>query len=83
MTAATSLPSRDPNLSADEWLTREQAAHYLSQHGFEVKPRTLEKWASNSNEGKGPPYTRFGWKKVKYLKTDLATWLESRKTKVT
>jgi hypothetical protein len=81
MTLTAALPSREPN-NDPQWLTREQAAHYLTLGGFEVKPRTLEKWASNNNKGGGPPFTRFGWKKVKYLKSDLEKWLESRKKKV-
>jgi hypothetical protein len=64
------------------WLTRKEAAHYLCQLGFSMTPRTLEGMAANNNSGKGPAFTRFGWRTVRYLKEDLDSWAKSRKTRV-
>ncbi len=64
------------------WLTRKEAVTYLRQLGWACSQRTLEKWAANANAGKGPSFTRFGWKTVKYRKEDLDTWSEARKARV-
>ena len=34
--------------------------------------------ALNNNSGKGPPYTRFGWKTVVYKRDDLDLWMEKQ-----
>jgi len=57
-----------------EWFTRVEAAEYLSRIGCPVSKRSLEKKASNNNEGKGPAFTRIGWRTVKYHRRDLDTW---------
>jgi hypothetical protein len=64
------------------WLTRKEAVHYLKNLGWCVSMRTMEKWAANNNAGKGPAFTRFGWKTVKYLREDLDSWSEARKARV-
>jgi hypothetical protein len=64
------------------WLDRKEAARHLKSLGWTVTPRTMEKWAANNNAGKGPAFTRFGWKTVKYLKEDLDAWSEARKARV-
>lgn len=68
--------------SPEVWLTRKEAAHYLAKKGFSITPKTLASLASNNNKGKGPSFTRFGWKTVKYLKQDLDSWSEARKARV-
>jgi hypothetical protein len=71
----------DANQTEDE-LTREQAAAYLSRRApTKITPRTLEKWASNNNQGKGPAFIRYGWRTVRYKVSDLDVWLELRKTR--
>ena len=57
-----------------EWLKRKQAAAYLEKLGCPISPRTLEKWASNGNKGKGPPFTRIRWNIVRYARADLDSW---------
>jgi hypothetical protein len=64
------------------WLNRKEAARYLKSLGWAVTPRTMENWAANNNLGKGPAFTRFGWKTVRYLKEDLDSWSEARKARV-
>ena len=77
LTSATTSTAPSAN-----WLTRKEAAHYLKQLGWQVTSRTMEVWAANNNAGKGPAFTRFGWKTVRYLKEDLDAWSEARKAKV-
>lgn len=71
----------DPLLQ--EWFTRVEAAEYLTRVGCPVSPRSLEKKASNNNEGKGPAFTRVGWRTVKYHRRDLDTWAFGQTTRVT
>ncbi len=73
---ATTTPTKEV------WLSRKEAVHYLKQLGWCVSMRTMEKWAANNNAGKGPSFTRFGWKTVKYRKEDLDAWSEARKARV-
>jgi hypothetical protein len=64
----------DPHGLLQEWFTRVEAAAYLASIGCPVSVRSLEKKASNHNEGKGPAFTRVGWRTVKYNRRDLDTW---------
>ena len=57
-----------------EWLTRKEASKLLERLGSPVSPRTLEKMASNENAGKGPPFTRSGWRIVRYKRDDVVAW---------
>jgi hypothetical protein len=66
----------------DNWLTRKQAADYLTRRGYPIKARSLERMAANNNGGKGPPFTRFGWKAVGYQRADLDEWRMKRMTRV-
>ena len=66
----------------DSWLHRKQAAAYLGSLGFAISPRTLGNLAANNNAGKGPPFTRFGWRTLRYRKTDLDNWVRDRATMV-
>lgn len=66
----------------ETWLTRRAAATYLTRIGCPVGHRTLEKMANNNNAGKGPPYTRLGWKTVRYLQSDLDSWAKKRMVRV-
>ena len=42
----------------DEWLSRKKTAALLARLGCPVAVRTLEKWASNQNEGRGPSFSK-------------------------
>jgi hypothetical protein len=65
-----------------EWLSRKEAAIYLKRLGCPIAPKTLENLASNNNAGCGPPFTRIGWKCVRYLRTDLDAWASRRMVRV-
>lgn len=58
-------------------LTRKEAATYLTSIGVPVSPGLLADKACNKNAGKGPPYTVFGWKTVRYDKVDLDAWAKT------
>ena len=57
-----------------EWLSRAEAAAFLTKMGCPIAPGTLAKLASNNNGGKGPPFKRFRWKAVRYNVADLRKW---------
>ena len=62
--------------------TRKEAAHYLTTKGCPISAATLAGMASNDNAGKGPPFTRFRWKRVIYLRKDLDEWMAKQTTRV-
>jgi len=62
----------------DFGITRKEAAAYLSDLGYPMTAENLGKLASNNNKGKGPPFTRIGWKHVRYAKADLDAWAAKR-----
>lgn len=72
---------RDPFPKKD-FLNRKEAAIYLETFGCRIKARTLQTMASNNNKGKGPPFTRSGWRTVSYYKMDLDAWRTKRTTRV-
>ena len=63
-----------PKKNPDDWLSRKEAANYLASIGCPVSARSLEKRAANNNEGRGPSFTRVGWRTVKYQRRDLDAW---------
>lgn len=65
-----------------EWLSRKQAANYLTAVGCPITAKTLANLAANDNAGKGPSYTRFRWGRVRYLKSDLDVWRERESVRV-
>ena len=69
----TSLP-RSKKQSPDDWLSRKEAAIYLGKIGCPVSVRMLEKRAANNNAGRGPAFTRIGWRVVRYRRGDLDSW---------
>ncbi|MBI1415761.1 MAG: DNA-binding protein [Limimaricola sp.] len=60
----------------NSFLTRPEAAAYLTARGFPVAKATLQKYAT---VGGGPVYRRFG-NRVLYLASDLDTWAQSKLT---
>lgn len=63
-----------------EWLTRKEAAAYLTKIGCPISSRTLDNLARNNNEGNGPSFIRIGtgeWRRVRYRITDLDQWAYS------
>lgn len=65
-----------------DWLSRKEAAIYLTRLGCKIEAQTLANLASNSNAGHGPAFTRNGWKQVQYARADLDAWAAARKKRV-
>lgn len=65
------------------FLSRKEAAVYLESIGCPISVRSLEKWASNNNAGKGPPFTRIRWKIVRYSRADLDQWAYAEVERIT
>ena len=63
----------------NDYLTRDQAAEYLSSRGLRVSAGYLAKLAT---AGKGPSYSRLG-KYAYYQPSDLDAWLKTNLTPVT
>lgn len=59
---------------SESYLTRLEAAQYLTRRGYPVAKATLQKYATI---GGGPAYRRFG-KRVLYLAADLDVWAKSK-----
>jgi len=57
-----------------DWMTRKEAAAYLTSIGCPVSPKTLANRASNSNAGDGPPFVSSGWRSIRYAQADLDLW---------
>lgn len=70
------------SLAEGEFLSRKEASSFLHRMGCPISAKTLEKLAMHDNAGKGPPYTRFRWKQVRYLKSDLVTWAKAESVRV-
>jgi len=60
------------------WLTRREAAEFLTGIGCPIAPKTLANLAYAKGEDKGPPFVSSGWRTVRYSKTDLEAWAASR-----
>jgi hypothetical protein len=65
-----------------EWLSRKEAAAYLASKGLPISAGHLSNLASNNNAKKGPPFTRLGWRTIRYKREDLDTWYSKRAQKV-
>ena len=61
--------------TAKQFLSRKEAALYLTSIGRAISFHTLKNWASKGNRGKGPRFTKFSNKTV-YVKEDLDKWAE-------
>jgi hypothetical protein len=66
----------------EDWKTREQAAQYLTDIGCPISLRTLANLASNNNAGRGPPFTRYRWNRVRYFRPDLDQWAKEQRVRV-
>ncbi|WP_375690195.1 helix-turn-helix transcriptional regulator [Pseudooceanicola sp. LIPI14-2-Ac024] len=55
-------------------MNRKELAKYLTEHGLQTSPRTLEKWAQM---GEGPLYQRYRRAAV-YHRDDVDTWLATQ-----
>lgn len=59
----------------DTWLTRKEAARFLTSIGHPITAKTLANLASMRI---GPEYERRGWKFVLYERRHLEAWAERR-----
>lgn len=66
----------------DRWLTRKEAARFLSGLGCIASVQSLANMAAKDNAGKGPPFHRTGVNIVRYLETDLRAWAATRMKRV-
>lgn len=60
----------------ERWLTRAEAATFLSERGFRVAYATLNKYAT---VGGGPAFQSFGRRPL-YKPSDLLAWVDSKTT---
>lgn len=65
-----------------EWMSRKEAAHYLTKIGCPISWMTLANMASNNNSGKGPSFSRFRWSSVRYHRDDLDKWAKKEMIRV-
>lgn len=63
--------------SPNDWMTRKQAASYLTEIGCPVTPSTLANKAANNNGGGGPSFTIVGERRVRYQRRDLDAWAQA------
>ncbi len=68
---------------AGEFMSRKEAAIYLTKIGCKISALTLQKYACNRNAGKGPPYTKRRSQTVQYERSDLDTWAKKEAVKIT
>lgn len=85
MTLAAIMPAPfAPKSKPDkDWMSRKEAANYLTRLGCRISAKTLANMASNNNAGKGPSYTRIRWGLVQYKRDDLDEWAQKEMVKVT
>lgn len=59
-----------------QFLSRDEAAQYLTERGLKTAKGTLQKWVTT---GGGPAYRRFG-KRAVYTVDDLNAWADTKLT---
>lgn len=67
---------------ASDHLSRKEAAAFLTRLGCPITAKTLTNKAANNNAGKGPPFTQFGWRTVRYSRIDLEAWAKRESRRV-
>jgi len=60
------------------WLTRKEAALYLTSIGCPVAYHTLANMARGDNAFGGPAFHRVGWHTVRYKREDLEKWADKK-----
>ncbi len=65
-------------MTAEPFLSRKEAAAYLTKLGYTISPQTLAHLAAYNNARKGPPFVKFGWRQVKYRRSELDAWAKSQ-----
>lgn len=82
MSAEAVLPAIVRDKPAKEWLSRKEAATYLTRRGCPITAQTLANMGSNNNARGGPPFTRLAWSRVQYHITDLDAWVKGRSKRI-
>jgi hypothetical protein len=59
---------------ADKFLSRQEAAELLQEHGFPTTPTSL---AVKASRGGGPPYHRFGRQAI-YAPSEVLAWAHAK-----
>jgi hypothetical protein len=62
------------SVAGTKFLSRAEAATFLTELGLPMSPDTLSTYAS---KGGGPLFIKYG-RTVRYMKEDLLAWVESR-----
>lgn len=65
-----------------EWLARKEVVGVLESVGCSISLRTLANMAANNNSGRGPSFYRTGWRIVRYKRSDVLAWANSRMTRI-
>jgi hypothetical protein len=65
-------------MNTDRFLSRSEAAEYLTSRGLRIAKQTLARIAATSNSG--PVYRLFGTRAI-YRVADLDAWAEARASK--
>jgi hypothetical protein len=78
MDAHTAIASNRSRSPEHEWLSRKEAAAYLSRRGYPISAGGLTNLAANNNKRKGPPFIRARWNLSQYRRADLDAWLQSK-----
>jgi hypothetical protein len=77
--AQASAPASKP---VKDWMSRKEAAAYLTRIGYPIAPKTLANMAANNNAGNGPAYLRARWRVVQYRRADLDLWVNREMVRV-
>lgn len=64
------------------WLSRKEAAAFLTRSGYRISPKTLANMAANNNAGHGPSFTRYSWRNISYNRLELLQWVERQTVRV-
>jgi hypothetical protein len=65
-----------------QWLSRKEAALFLTRLGYPISAGTLANMASNNNAGRGPSFTRYSWRKISYNRLELLQWVQQQARRV-
>lgn len=69
-------------MAVSDYMTRKEAAHYLTQAGCPVSAVMLAKMAHRNNSGNGPPFLRYRTHTVRYKREDLDVWASKQMKRV-
>lgn len=82
MSVGARLPPMVATRPIADWLSRKQAANYLSSLGYPITANNLAKLATHGNRGNGPPFQKFRNTHVRYARADLDAWAQREACRV-